>query len=53
MSLVSHEAFDKTSAIYRNITYVDLSAEPDYMDEYIASLFFPHTDLGRFPSVRL
>jgi len=53
MSLLSHEAFAKTEGIYRSITYLDLSSEPNYMDEYIASLFFPHTDAGRFPSVRL
>lgn len=53
MSLVSSSAFAETDKIYRNITYVDLSAEPLYMDEYVASLFFPHTDLWRFPSIRL
>ncbi|MCM8790430.1 MAG: ASKHA domain-containing protein [Candidatus Omnitrophica bacterium] len=53
MALLSHEAYEMTMRIYKNITYLDLSAEPNYMDEYIASLFFPHTDLGRFPSVRL
>jgi len=53
MSLLSHEAFAKTDEIYKKITYLDLSSEPNYMDEYIASLFFPHTDIGRFPSVRL
>lgn len=53
MSLLSHEAFEKANGIYKNITFLDLSAEPGYMDEYIASLFFPHTDIGRFPSVRL
>jgi uncharacterized 2Fe-2S/4Fe-4S cluster protein (DUF4445 family) len=53
MSLLSHDAFMKTHQIYKNITYIDLSAENNYMDEYVASLFFPHTDLGRFPSVRL
>ena len=52
MSLLSRDAFLKTEEIYKNITYLDLSSEPNYMDEYIASLFFPHTDLGRFPSVR-
>ncbi|MFA6321723.1 MAG: ASKHA domain-containing protein, partial [Candidatus Omnitrophota bacterium] len=52
MSLLSVEALAKTNEIYKNITYVDLSAEPTYMDEYIASLFFPHTNLWRFPSVR-
>jgi uncharacterized 2Fe-2S/4Fe-4S cluster protein (DUF4445 family) len=53
MSLLSHEAFAKAHQIYKNVTYLDLSSEPNYMDEYIASLFFPHTDLGRFPSVTL
>ncbi|MFA6142685.1 MAG: ASKHA domain-containing protein [Candidatus Omnitrophota bacterium] len=53
ISLSSHEAFLKTFRIHKNITYLDLSSEPGYMDEYVASLFFPHTDLGRFPSVRL
>lgn len=53
MSLLSHDAFKKTDEISKNITYVDLSSENNYMDEYVASLFFPHTDIGRFPSVRL
>lgn len=53
MALVSHEALERTYQIYKNITYLDLSSEPNYMDEYIAALFFPHTDIGRFPSVRL
>jgi len=52
MSLLSHKAFARADEIYKNITYLDLSSEPGYMDEYVASLFFPHTDLGRFPSVR-
>lgn len=53
ISLSSHEAFLRTFQIHKNITYLDLSSEPSYMDEYIAALFFPHTDLGRFPSVQL
>jgi uncharacterized 2Fe-2S/4Fe-4S cluster protein (DUF4445 family) len=52
MAILSHEALDRTQAIARGITYLDLSSEPAYMDEYIAALFFPHTDIGRFPSVR-
>jgi uncharacterized 2Fe-2S/4Fe-4S cluster protein (DUF4445 family) len=53
MSLLSREALAAAGPICRNITYIDLSSEPNYMDEYIASLFFPHTDMTRFPSVRL
>ena len=30
------------------ITYIDLSSEPGYMDEYLAALFLPHTDAGLF-----
>ncbi|MFH1189554.1 MAG: ASKHA domain-containing protein [Candidatus Omnitrophota bacterium] len=53
MSLLSHYALDATEAIHAGITYLDLAAEPGYMDEYIAALFFPHTEIRRFPSVRL
>jgi uncharacterized 2Fe-2S/4Fe-4S cluster protein (DUF4445 family) len=34
------------------MTYIDLSAEPRYMDAYVAALFLPHTELGRFPSAK-
>jgi len=53
MALISQAAMGKANDIYRKIMYLDLGSEPNYMDEYIASLFFPHTDLRRFPSVRL
>lgn len=53
MALLSQAAADNANDIYKRIMYLDLGSEPDYMDEYIASLFFPHTDLRRFPSVRL
>lgn len=53
ISILSHEDFVKTGRICKNITYVDLSSETGYMDEYVAALFFPHTDFRRFPSVKL
>jgi uncharacterized 2Fe-2S/4Fe-4S cluster protein (DUF4445 family) len=34
------------------MTYIDLSAEPRYMEAYVAALFLPHTELGRFPSAK-
>ena len=52
MALLARSAFEKTGEIYKQVTYLDLGTEPRYMDEYIAALFFPHTDLARFPSVR-
>jgi uncharacterized 2Fe-2S/4Fe-4S cluster protein (DUF4445 family) len=32
------------------MTYIDLSAEPRYMEAYVAALFLPHTELEKFPS---
>lgn len=52
LALLSRDALEATNAIFRNITYLDLSAEAQYMDEYVAALFFPHTDIRRFPSAR-
>jgi uncharacterized 2Fe-2S/4Fe-4S cluster protein (DUF4445 family) len=49
--LLSYEATKIAEDIARNITYFELSVEPGYMDEYMAALFFPHTDLSRFPSI--
>ncbi|MDD4953832.1 MAG: ASKHA domain-containing protein [Candidatus Omnitrophica bacterium] len=51
-ALVSYEAMQQTKEIARKMTYVELSVEPAYMDEYMAALFFPHTDLNLFPSLR-
>ena len=50
--LLSHGASIDAEAIAGKITYFELSVEPNYMDEYVAALFFPHTDLSKFPSVR-
>ncbi|MFH1996499.1 MAG: ASKHA domain-containing protein [Candidatus Omnitrophota bacterium] len=49
--LLSSDARKKAKLISEQVTYVDLSTEPKYMDEYVASLFFPHTDVTRFGSV--
>ncbi|MFH1269833.1 MAG: ASKHA domain-containing protein [Candidatus Omnitrophota bacterium] len=51
--LLSYEAIKKADEIARKITYFELSVEPGYMDEYMAALFFPHTDLAKFPSVNI
>jgi uncharacterized 2Fe-2S/4Fe-4S cluster protein (DUF4445 family) len=51
--LLSYEAMREAEEIARNITYFELSVEASYMDEYMAALFFPHTDLMKFPSVKL
>ncbi len=51
--LLSYDAIEKADEISRKITYYELSVENVYMDEYMAALFFPHTDLGKFPSLHI
>ncbi len=51
--LLSYEAMKKSDELARKITYFELSVDPGYMDEYMAALFFPHTDLAKFPSVKV
>jgi len=51
--LLSYETMKKAEEVARKLTYLELSVEPMYMDEYIASLFFPHTDTARFPTVKV
>ncbi len=49
--LLSGQAALAAEDIARKITYLELSVQSDYMDEYMAALFFPHTDIAKFPSV--
>ena len=38
--------------VTRKMTNFELSETPSYMDNYVASLFLPHTDINLFPKVR-
>lgn len=49
--LLSYDALKTAEEIARRMTYIELSADATYMNEYMASLFFPHTDVEMFPSV--
>jgi uncharacterized 2Fe-2S/4Fe-4S cluster protein (DUF4445 family) len=51
MALVSRKHRERQYELANKITYVDLSSEPGYMDQYTAALFLPHTDTTLFPSV--
>lgn len=52
MTLVSKKHREKQHAIFQKITYLDLSTEHTYMDQYTAALFLPHTDSSLFPNVK-
>ena len=49
--LLSSEAREKVFELGRSMTYLELSNEPGYMDEFVAACFLPHTDASLFPSV--
>ena len=51
--LLSSQAREKVFELGRSMTYLELSNEPGYMDEFVAACFLPHTDAGLFPSVEL
>ena len=50
-ALLSYEATMKTREIAKKMTYIELSVDPSFMNEYTGALFLPHTDIGRFPTV--
>jgi len=52
MCLLSQEAMRKVEKIAGKMTYIDLSRDPEFMNNYTASLFLPHTDISLFPSVK-
>lgn len=51
LALLSQEAFHEAQELGKKITYLELSAGNDFMDEFMAALFLPHTDMTLFPSV--
>ncbi|MDY3251240.1 MAG: corrinoid activation/regeneration protein AcsV [Candidatus Choladocola sp.] len=51
--LCSSEAEKKVEDVAHNMTYLELSNEPTYMDEFVASCFLPHTDATLFPSLEM
>ncbi len=50
--LLSTQAMEMADNLASKITYFELSVEPGYMEEYGQALFFPHTDLTKFPTVK-
>jgi uncharacterized 2Fe-2S/4Fe-4S cluster protein (DUF4445 family) len=52
IALFSNHAFEKAHDIAKRMTYFELSVNPDFMNEFIAALFLPHTNQNLFPSLR-
>ncbi|WP_294180125.1 corrinoid activation/regeneration protein AcsV [uncultured Clostridium sp.] len=52
LTLMSEDARHKLEQIANSMTYVELSVEPKYMDEFVSACFLPHTDIDKFPTVK-
>ncbi len=50
--VISDEAAAKCAEVGANMTYLELSTYPGYMDSFVAACFIPHTDSRLFPSSR-
>ena len=48
--VMSDEAKAKCAEISTNMTYLELSTYPGYMDSFVAACFLPHTDARLFPN---
>ena len=51
LALLSREARAQIRAIAQKMTYIELSADNTFYDQFTSALFLPHTDASRFPSV--
>jgi len=48
--VLSDEANAKCHEVGANMTYLELSTYPGYMDSFVAACFIPHTDRSLFPN---
>ena len=48
--LCSTESERKVYDLATNMTYIELSTIPQYMDEFVRACFLPHTDASLFPN---
>ncbi len=52
MSALTNQIRRDVVEVTRMMTSFELSETPSYMDNYVAALFLPHTDMEQFPRVK-
>jgi len=52
MSSLTNRIRKDVVEVTRKMTNFELSDTPSYMDNYVAALFLPHTDINQFPRVK-
>lgn len=50
--LLDRTKLEEAKGIVRKMTYIELSVNTTFYDEFTSALFFPHTNLGLFPSAK-
>lgn len=51
LMLLSYPALIKVQKLANKITYIELSNDNTFNEEFISAMFLPHTELGLFPSL--
>jgi len=51
--LISQEFCQRQLQLAKRMTYMELSTDPSYMEQYTGALFLPHTNAELFPNIRL
>jgi uncharacterized 2Fe-2S/4Fe-4S cluster protein (DUF4445 family) len=52
MALLSPQARARVAEVANKLTYLELSADNSFYDQFTSAMFLPHTDINRFPSVQ-
>jgi uncharacterized 2Fe-2S/4Fe-4S cluster protein (DUF4445 family) len=50
LALLSQRSRKEMRSVARKMTYLELSVDNEFYEEFSSSLFIPHTDMERFPS---
>jgi uncharacterized 2Fe-2S/4Fe-4S cluster protein (DUF4445 family) len=51
IALLSREKRERVGEVGEMMTYLELSADNTFFDEFNAAMFLPHTDVEKFPSM--
>ncbi len=52
LALLSRPARERIATAAGKMTYLELSADNTFYENFMSALFLPHTDIGRFPTVQ-
>lgn len=52
LALLSAEAREEAATLARRITYIELNDSQAFMNKFVGSRFFPHTNIDLYPTVK-